>query len=131
MDKSKVDKILLPVPAAKTRARDKKVREQFWSKLRTFAAHIPFSEDLAAAYFCATDSNTPLKVRGTLLAALAYFIMPADVLPDFIAVVGFTDDFAVLSTAFTLIRTHMRPEHREQAKAALQREREREEALKD
>ena len=120
MDKSKVDKILLPVPAAKTRARDKKVREQFWSKLRTFAAHIPFSEDLAAAYFCATDSNTPLKVRGTLLAALAYFIMPADMVPDFFAAVGFSDDLAVFTAAMTLVQAHVTDEHKEKARLALE-----------
>ena len=71
MDETTIGKILLPVPAENTRAREKKVRAQLWSKMRAFASHIPFSEDLAAAYFCATDKKTPLKVRGTLLAALA------------------------------------------------------------
>jgi uncharacterized membrane protein YkvA (DUF1232 family) len=32
---------------------------------------------------CAFDSRTPLRVKGTLLAALVYFIMPADIIPDF------------------------------------------------
>ena len=119
MDESTIGKILLPVPAEKTRAREKKVRAQFWSKLRAFASHIPFSEDLAAAYFCATDKRTPLKVRGTLLAALAYFIMPADMVPDFFAAVGFSDDLAVFTAAMTLVQAHVTDEHREQAEAAL------------
>ena len=119
MDKTRIDKILLPVPAAKTRAREKKVRAQFWSKLRAFANHIPFAEDLAAAYFCATDSKTPMKVRGTLLAALAYFILPADMVPDFFAVVGFSDDLAVFTAAMTLVQAHVSEEHREKARHAL------------
>jgi len=120
MEKTRIDKILLPVPAAKARERDKKVRAQFWSKLRAFANHIPFAEDLAAAYYCATDSNTPLKVRGTLLAALAYFILPADVVPDFFAVVGFSDDLAVFTAAMTLVQAHVTDDHREKARIALE-----------
>ena len=78
-----------------------------------------FSEDLAAAYFCATDAKTPMKVKGTLLAALAYFILPADMVPDFFAVVGFSDDLAVFTAAMTLVQAHVTDEHREKAKAAL------------
>lgn len=119
MDENTIGKILLPVPAEKTRAREKKVKAQFWSKMRAFASHIPFSEDLAAAYFCATDKRTPLKVRGTLLAALAYFIVPADMIPDFFAAVGFSDDLAVFTAAMTLVQAHVTDEHREQAERAL------------
>ena len=122
MDESTIEKILLPVPVEKTRAREKKVRNQFWPKIRAFASNIPFSEDLAAAYFCTTDKKTPLKVRGTLLAALAYFILPADMVPDFFAVVGFSDDLAVFTAAMTLVQAHVTDEHRDKALAALQAE---------
>ena len=83
-------------------------------------ADVPFAEDLAAAYFCATDTRTPLKVRGTLLAALAYFIVPTDMVPDFIAAIGFTDDLAVLTAALTLVQGHVTQEHREKAVSALE-----------
>ncbi|MEP0941249.1 MAG: YkvA family protein [Rhizobiaceae bacterium] len=122
MDESTIEKILLPVPVEKTKAREKKVRAQFWSKMRAFAGRIPFSEDLAAAYFCATDNKTPLKVRGTLLAALAYFILPADLVPDFFVAVGFSDDLAVFTAAMTLVQAHVTDEHRDQAQLALQTE---------
>lgn len=122
MDKSRIDKVFLPVPAAKARKREQKVRTQFWSKFRAFAAYIPFAEDLAAAYFCATDTRTPMKVRGTLLAALAYFIMPADMVPDFFAVVGFSDDLAVFTAAMTLVQAHVTDDHREQARRAMEAE---------
>jgi len=122
MDESTIEKILLPVPVEKTKAREKRVRAQFWSKMRAFAGRIPFSEDLAAAYFCATDNKTPLKVRGTLLAALAYFILPADLVPDFFVAVGFSDDLAVFTAAMTLVQAHVTDEHRDQAQLALQAE---------
>ncbi len=97
------------------------VRQGFWPKLARVLAHVPFADTVVAAYYCAFDSATPLKVKGILLAALAYFIMPFDVIPDFILGLGFTDDMAVLVTAVNLIRNHMTSDHRDKARAALDR----------
>lgn len=96
-----------------------RVREEFWPKMKAVAAKIPFAEDALAAYYCALDRETPLRVRGALLAALAYFVMPLDFLPDVLPALGFTDDAAVLMMAFQLISSHIKPEHREAARAAL------------
>src|SRR4029450_5055755 len=68
--------------------RERKVRRDFWSKLKRFAGMVPFVEDLVAAYYCALDPATPMRVRGMLLAALAYFILPVDLIPDMIAGLG-------------------------------------------
>ncbi|MFD0916595.1 YkvA family protein [Pseudahrensia aquimaris] len=119
MDKSKIDDILLPVPLEEQERRENKVKSEFWPKMRSFAAQIPFAEDAAAAWYCATDKNTPLKVRGTLFAALAYFIMPIDVVPDILAFIGFTDDTAVLMAALALVSQNITEEHREKAREAL------------
>jgi uncharacterized membrane protein YkvA (DUF1232 family) len=51
--------------------RERRVRRDFWSKLKRFAGQVPFVEDLVAAYYCALDPATPMRVRGILLAALA------------------------------------------------------------
>lgn len=103
-------------------ARDEEiVRGGFWQKLRTFAAQVPFAEDLLAAYYCAFDRQTPLRVRAGLLAALAYFVIPFDVMPDLLPALGFTDDAAVLAAAVRLVIGHIRPEHHEAAREALQR----------
>src|SRR5712692_6190408 len=72
--------------------RERKVRRDFWAKLKRFAGHVPFVEDIVAAYYCALDPATPMRVRGMLLAALAYFILPFDLIPDLIAGLGFADD---------------------------------------
>lgn len=121
MDESKISEILAPVETAQVKKRERKVRSQFWSKFKSYAAHIPFGETIVAAYFCAIDSKTPVKVRGTLLAALAYFIMPIDAIPDIFAFVGFSDDIAVLTTAISLVQTHVTEEHQEQARDALEK----------
>ena len=98
---------------------EKTVNEKFWTKMGRMAAHIPFAEDAVAAYYCAKDSNTPMHVKGILLAALAYFIMPLDGIPDILPFLGFTDDAAVIAIALAKIRQHMRPEHRDQAREKL------------
>jgi len=95
------------------------VRRGFWRKLRRFAAQLPFAEDLLAAYYCAFDRDTPLQVKAALVGALAYFILPFDVIPDMLPLIGFADDAAVLATALRLVASHMKPEHREAAKRAL------------
>jgi uncharacterized membrane protein YkvA (DUF1232 family) len=97
------------------------VRKGFWPKLARVLANIPFAEDLLAAYYCAFDKATPLRAKGILLAALAYFIMPIDAIPDLILGLGFTDDITVIVTAIAMIRTHMRPEHRDKAREVLER----------
>ena len=103
-------------------ARDREsVRKNFWRKLKRVAANIPFAEDLLAAYYCAFDRQTPRHVQAALIGALAYFILPFDFVPDFLPVLGFTDDAAVLATAIRLVATHIRDEHREAARAALKR----------
>ncbi len=97
------------------------VRRSFWAKLRRFAVALPFAEDLLAAWYCAFDRETPRHVQAALVGALAYFVLPFDVIPDMMPVLGFTDDAAVLATALKLVASHMRPEHRAAAKAAIAR----------
>jgi uncharacterized membrane protein YkvA (DUF1232 family) len=103
------------------RSHEDTVQRGFWPKLAGTVSRIPFAEDAIAAFYCAFDPATPLKVKGLLLAALAYFILPFDVLPDFILGLGFTDDMAVLFTAINLIRTHLTQAHRDRARQALER----------
>jgi uncharacterized membrane protein YkvA (DUF1232 family) len=98
-----------------------RVRRNFWDKLRGVAARIPFTEDLLAAYYCAFDRNTPRHVQVSLIGALAYFILPFDVLPDMMIVLGYTDDMAVLAGVLRLVSAHITPEHRDAARAALAR----------
>jgi uncharacterized membrane protein YkvA (DUF1232 family) len=98
-----------------------RVKAGFWKKMKAVATHIPFAEDALAAYYCALDRQTPLPVRAALWGALAYFIMPFDVIPDYLPLIGYTDDAAVLATAIRMVASHMLPEHREAARRALKK----------
>jgi uncharacterized membrane protein YkvA (DUF1232 family) len=96
-----------------------RVQRSFWRKLRRVMSQIPFAEDAVAMYFCALDQATPLRVRATLFAALAYFVIPADLVPDFIAGLGYGDDASVIAAALALVASHITPAHRARARRAL------------
>jgi uncharacterized membrane protein YkvA (DUF1232 family) len=101
-------------------ARDEeRVRRDFWRKASRVAAGLPFAEDLLAAYYCAFDHATPMQVKAALVGALAYFLLPFDIMPDVLPLVGFTDDAAMLLTALRMVAGHMRPEHRAAALARM------------
>ncbi len=110
-------------PDEEKMARDEAiVKTGFWRKVRSTLGKVPFTEDAVAAYYCATDRNTPVYVKAVLMGAIAYFITPVDVIPDFIVGLGFTDDAAVLMAALSAIRSHLKPEHRATARDFLDRD---------
>src|SRR5215467_4705603 len=88
------------------------VKRDFWTALKQFAGRLPFVEDLVAAYYCALDPATPMRVRGILLAALAYFIFRWRYRPLAwlwrLPGLAFTDDAAVLTAVFGLT-SHIKP----------------------
>jgi len=100
-------------------ADEKVVRAGFWPKVARLAGRLPFAEDLLAAYYCAFDRNTPNQVRIILLGALAYFVMPIDVVPDFLPFFGFADDAALLAAALKTVSDAILPEHRDAARRKL------------
>ncbi len=94
---------------------------RFWGKLRRVIARVPFAEDLVAGYYCALDRDTPAYVRAVLCGALAYFVLPMDMMPDVLAGLGFTDDASVLAAALAAVGRHLQPKHRARARASLER----------
>jgi len=96
-----------------------RVNDGFWPKIRRVARRIPFLGDVLAAYYCTLDPKTPVQVKAVLMGALAYFVLPIDVIPDFIAGFGFTDDATVLYAALRSVASSIRPEHRERAQQML------------
>jgi uncharacterized membrane protein YkvA (DUF1232 family) len=94
---------------------------ELWDKVRQNLPRLPFVEDAVAAYYCAVDPLTPVSVKAVLFGALAYFISPIDLCPDVLALVGFTDDAAVLAAAIASVRAHLGSDHYQKARDALQK----------
>lgn len=110
------DSLRLPAAAAR---HARIVDASFWTKLLRVAGRVPFAEDLAAAWFCVADPATPGRVRGILLAALAWFVVPTAVMPEFVVVLGFTNEVAVTAIAVRMIRKHLKERHYVRARAVL------------
>jgi uncharacterized membrane protein YkvA (DUF1232 family) len=120
MDDVRTGEILAPGGPREDSRREETVRRRFWRTAKKAARQVPFMEDVVAGYYCALDRQTPARVRGILLAALFYFVLPFDAVPDMLAVIGFTDDIAVLTAALGAVSAHITPAHRMAARRALE-----------
>ena len=100
------------------------LRRKFWRKLKREVASVPFLEDVLTAHYCAFDRNTPVHVKAVLIGAIAYFVMPDDLIPDYLPIIGYADDAAVLGMAIKLMSSHIKLEHREAARRMVTRLRE-------
>jgi uncharacterized membrane protein YkvA (DUF1232 family) len=90
-----------------------------WRLMRKVGRTLPFAEDVLAAFYCATDPKTERRVKLVLVGALAYFVMPFDVIPDFLPIIGFSDDAALLAAAIAGVAGAIKPAHRERARETL------------
>ncbi len=102
-------------------ADEESLRRSFWRKIKREAASIPFLEEVLTAHYCAFDRNTPLYVKVVLVGAMIYFVVPDDVIPDSLSLIGLADDAAVLTLAFKAVSSHIKPEHRQAAQGMLAR----------
>ncbi len=111
-------KALSPVTV---RLNEEKVREGFLPKIRKVAAKVPFAADALSVWWAARDPETPTAAKGMMFAALAYFVLPTDAIPDILPVIGFTDDAAVFAALVAILGKTVKPQHKEAARAFLQR----------
>jgi uncharacterized membrane protein YkvA (DUF1232 family) len=76
---------------------------------------VSFLRDALALYYCARDPRTPARAKAIAFAALAYFIMPIDLVPDTIPVIGMLDDGSVVAFALWALDQHVTEDHRRKA----------------
>jgi uncharacterized membrane protein YkvA (DUF1232 family) len=100
---------------------EQRVAKGFWPKIRKVATKVPFAADALSVWWCARDPETPKAAKGMMLAALAYFVLPTDAIPDILAGVGFTDDAAVFAALIAVVGKHLKPAHKASASAFLRK----------
>lgn len=61
-------------------------------------------------FYTLTLGNLSVSDKLIVTAALGYFITPIDLIPDFMSVVGLTDDFIVLTYVNSKIEDYITPE---------------------
>ena len=76
----------------------------------------------AIANFRMNRLNDRLAAANT--AALVLDAAPSGLVPDSLSLIGLADDAAVFGLAFKVVSSHIKPEHREAARAMLTRLRE-------
>ena len=97
----------------------KRVVNEFPKKLDSANGKISFGTKVTAMYYAIKDRKTPVKVKALLAAALAYFILPIDVIPDWLVGIGFTDDLAVVLMVLRQVAGSVTDEHYELARNRL------------
>lgn len=112
------DRALVP---SVVKVNEQRVAKGFWPKMRRVASKVPFASQALSVWYCARDEATPPAAKGMMLAALAYFVLPTDAIPDFIAGLGYTDDAAVFAALMSLVGSNLKPRHREAAREAIER----------
>ena len=77
-------------------------------------------EKTLAFYYCLKDPETPGWPKVLFFGALAYFVSPIDIIPDFlVAGIGSVDDVLLLVITLSTVSRYVKPKHIEQALALL------------
>jgi uncharacterized membrane protein YkvA (DUF1232 family) len=87
----------------------------FTDKIKGLAGKVGFLRQAVAMYFALRDPQTPAWVKAAIVAALGYFILPTDLVPDFIPVAGYADDAGVITTTMGVIDMYVTDQHRAEA----------------
>jgi uncharacterized membrane protein YkvA (DUF1232 family) len=93
--------------------------QELLAKAKRLAAKLPFIRHVIAMWSAMADPSVPLHVKARLVAALAYFVMPFDVVPDFLVGIGYVDDAAVIMATLRALRGFVTEEHYAKADALL------------
>ena len=91
--------------------------DDFWSKMSRVIGVVgqEVLERVLRLYYTATHPNTPRRAKMMAYGALAYFVLPFDVVPDFIFGIGYGDDITILTTTIMALSKHVTPEIKAQA----------------
>lgn len=93
----------------------------FWEKLRYFAVQAgrEVVEKALTLFYAAQRPETPLWAKTVIYSALAYFILPADAIPDFAPFAGYADDMGTLVAALGTVAMCITPEVKQAARQSV------------
>ena len=83
----------------------------FSDKLNRFCSSIgkEVVRKVLTLYYVLKSRDVPMKMKITIIGALGYFILPFDLMPDFIVGLGFADDIAAICFAYDQVEAYRTP----------------------
>ena len=93
----------------------------FWDKVKEAlkAAGTQIIYKALQLYYATKNPDCPVAIKTAIYAALGYFILPLDLIPDFTPVVGFSDDMLAIGTALVMANLYIDDEVMDKAKAKM------------
>ncbi len=78
-------------------------------------------ETAAQLYYALLDAKTPTWVKTLIIGTLGYFIFPLDTIPDFLPLLGYTDDLALLLVTLNRVSNVISEDTKFKAKELVQK----------
>lgn len=103
--------LIMTIPASYSESK-------FWQKLKSFAmqAGVKVVYYALLLYYTMLSNNVSSEQKSLIVGALGYLILPLDLIPDAIPMIGFTDDFAALYAVYSTVKSNVTSEIELQAK---------------
>ena len=97
--------------------------QKFWDKIKHNSRKLggELLEKALLLYYVLQKPSLPIWVRGTIMGALAYLVLPFDTISDFIPVVGYSDDLSLILAAVASVGFYIDDEVRAKATATANR----------
>ena len=95
----------------------------FWKKLQKKVKKIGMKVTYASllCYYVLKSPDVSRKDKAKIYGALGYFILPLDLIPDYVPMMGYTDDLSALLYCLHSIWKNITPEIERQAREQLYR----------
>ena len=93
----------------------------FWDKIKSIAkkAGATVLRPVLTLYYVLEDGNIPIKNKAYIIGALGYFILPIDIIPDFLVGIGYTDDLAVIAILLKQVKDNITPQVKEKVESKI------------
>lgn len=94
-----------------TKYRNEYSEPKLWNKLGRFAGRLGKEVvfQVLVLYYAMMSPDVSIKNKSIVIGALGYLILPLDLLPDFIPLLGFTDDAAAIAMAYKAVKSSITP----------------------
>ncbi len=70
-------------------------------------------------FYTLQKSTTPILAKSMIIGALGYFIIPVDLIPDFLPIIGYSDDMTALVSVLVAVALYVDDDIKQKAKAKL------------